>query len=453
MGFFKRQLFDMIKHMNGYFIHLNSSTLKLALYNGAQPTKFVTEDLLPTALSHSRIVDAHEFAKEFSRILGQDLGVTLPKLPMYFVLEPELTELFLLTSNKNSRDDYEYFLQQIRDRLVDKNVDDLYFSYFKIAPFVYQFIGVKKDILQTFLDASNEIGLELGGILPFGLILPKTNSNISSMFVLPNGDSTKAIFSELTGTSFAEKLDKKITLNELVELFWKLSVYTNKGGELNIYTFAKNEHSFGSHKVLTLGNGNLQQDYEEICLTKKTIENDPQMLDSQTNVLNLLPLPQMESRRPVPAVAIASIASILLVGGLILQLTVGFDTIFGNNSSAQINQDVLAKTETANQQEPEKPQKEIKRTDLKIRVENGNGIAGSAGKLKLYLEDLGYTGVTAGNSDRSDYAKTTVKLPKDLADYKDLLTNDLTKTNYSVEVANVDAKPADYDVLIIVGLR
>jgi len=450
----------MIKAMDGYFIHLNSSTLKIALYNGTQPIKLVTEDLLPTALSHSRIVDPHEFAKEFSKILAQDLGDTLPKLPMYFLLEPELTELFLLTTNKNDGNGDEHFLQQIKDRLVDKVVDDLYFSYFKIAPFVYQFVGIKKDILQAFVDASNTIGLEIGGILPFGLILPKTNGNISSMFVFPHNDSTTAVFSELTGTSFAEKLDKKIALNELIELFWKLSVYNNKGSELNIYSFSNNEHIFGSHKVLTLGNGDLEKGYEEIGITKKTLEENVLMLDSQTNLLNLLPAPQVISGKPFPAMAVASIASILLVGGVILQLTVGFNSIFGKKIPNQENQSVLAEqnqvpTESPQnpaQEEPKKPQKEIKRTDLKIRVENGNGIPGSAGKLKAYLEGFGYNVLPAGNSDRTDYAKTTIKLPKDLVDYKDMLTNDL-RSNYSVEVVDVSIKPTDYDVLIIAGLN
>lgn len=459
-GFFKWQLSAMIKGMDGYFIHLNASTLKIALYNGAQPTKLVTEDLLPTALSHSRIVDAHEFAKEFSRILGQDLGKTLPKLPMYFLLEPELTELFLLTTNKTDENSDEQFLHQIKDRLVDENPDDLYFGYFKIAPFIYQFVGIKKDLLQTFLDAANEIGLEMGGILPFGLILPKTNNDISSMFILPHEDANTVVFSELTGTSFAEKLDKKIVLNELIELYWKLSVYNTKAGGLNIYSFSPNEHIFSSQKALPLGNGDLEKGYEEIGLTKKTLEENATMLNSQTNLLNLLPVPQIADRKPFPAVVIASIVSVLLVGGLILQLTVGFNTLFPKNFfgtktpvQVQENQTVLSEQKVAPAEiKPVEKQKEIKRTDLKIRVENGNGVSGSAGKLKSYLEGFGYTVVTVGNSDRTDYAKTTIKLPKDLADYKDLLTNDL-KTNYSVEIVNVDTKFSDYDVLIIAGLN
>ena len=455
-GFFKWQLSAMIKGMDGYFINLNGSTLKIALYNGTQPTKLVTEDLLPAASSHSRIVDAHEFAKEFSRILAQDLGNTLPKLPMYFLLEPELTELFLLTTNKGDENTYEQFLHQIKDCLVDENPDNLYFGYFKLAPFIYQFVGIKKDLLQTFLDAGNEIGLEIGGILPFGLILPKTNTDISSLFVLPHGDSNTVVFSELTGTSFAEKLDKKIGLNELIELYWKLSVYNTKAGELNIYSFFPNEHIFSSHKVLPLGNGDLEKGYEEIGLTKRTLEENPTMLDSQTNLLNLLPVPQAIGGKSFPAVAVASIASVLLVGGLILQLTVGFTNILGNKAPTQVreNQTVLSeqKVAPAEIKPDEKPQKEFKRTDLKIRVENGNGVAGSAGKLKTYLEGFGYTVVSVGNSDRTDYAKTMIKLPRDLVDYKDLLTNDL-KTNYSVEIVNVDAKFTDFDLLIIAGLN
>jgi hypothetical protein len=440
--------------MDGYFVHLTASTLKLALFADTQPTKLVTEELLPTALSHSRIVDAHEFAKEFSRVLAQDLGGTLPKLPMYFVLEPELTELFLLTTSKNQS--AEQFEQQIKDRLVDDQLADLYYGYFKIAPFIYQFVGIHKEVMQTLLDAATEIGLELAGLLPFGLILPKTNAHISSMFVLPHGDSTTVVFSELTGTTFAEKLDKKIALPELIELFWKLSVYNTKQTGLAMCTFAENAHVFGSHPIELIGNGTLEKGYEELALAKQTLEENTSLVTSQTNLLRLLPVPQLAPAPRVPAVAVASLAAVLLVGGLILQLTVGFNTIFGKPAPTQPDQTVLADQNQApadaEQKVPTQPQAQLKRADIKLKVENGNGIPGSAGKLKSYLEGFGYTVVSAGNATKSDYTQTTVQLPKELSHYKDLLTNDL-KTNYSVVITPVDTKPTDYDILIIAGLN
>jgi len=144
--FIKHRLSAMIKHMEGYFIHLNSNTLKIGLYNGAETPRFVTERLLPTAASHSKIIDPVEFSKELSKILVQHLGDKLPKLPLYFILEPEVTELFLLTGNKNGGNDNEVLEKQIKERLDDKSLDGLYWAYFKIAPFIYQFVGIKKEL-------------------------------------------------------------------------------------------------------------------------------------------------------------------------------------------------------------------------------------------------------------------------------------------------------------------
>ncbi len=447
--------------MDGYFIHLTSSTVRVGLYNGAEPAKFLTEELLPTAVSRSRVVDPNEFCKELSRILATHYGDKLPKLPMYFILEPELTELFLLTGSKTDKpeDEVDLMEKQIKDRLVDQKPDELYFAQYKIAPFIYQFVGIKKVLLDPILETGAIMGLEIGGVLPLGLILAKTNADVSSMFVFPNKDENTVIFSELTGVTFAEKLNGKVSMEELKELFWKLSVYNTKKGEVYLYTFAKHEHSIGSTHPLILGGQGLEPDFEELDLTQKTLDQKGGLLNSQANLLNILPVPEVFQKSKTPVIAGATIASVLLVAGLVVQLTVGFDTIFGKQNNGQ-KQEVLAEQEQSNNQ-PQTPeptptppvvQKEVKRSDLKIRVENGNGIPGSAGKIKAYLEGFGYTVGDPGNADKATYAKTQIKLPKELADYKDLLVNDL-KTNYSVEVVELDSKPTDYDVLIIVGLE
>lgn len=444
--------------MDGYFVHLNSSTLRVGFYNGVETPKFAAEDLLPTAVSLSKIIDPVEFSKEFSRVLAQHLGDKLPKLPLYFVLEPEVTELFLLTGNKNGGNDQESLEKQIKDKLVDKKMEDFYYTYYKIAPFIYQFVGIKRDYLNAILETGNILGLEINAILPWGLILAKTNHDVSSMFVFPNNGVNCVVFSELTGVTFAEKFEGKASLEELKDLFWKLSVYNNKKSELNTYTFARLKSALGPHPLLVLEEGNLENNFEEIDLVQKTLEKNVSVIDSQANLLKILPVLQVEESKKVPAVMIATVLSIVLVAGLTLQLTVGFNNILGKGTSDQ-TQNVLANqdqtpagsTESAKQEEAKVPQKkEVKRADLKIRVENGNGITGSAGKLKTYLEGFGYNVLEPGNSDRSDYAKTQIKLPKELEDYRDLLTNDL-KTNYSVEIVSVDSKPANYDVLIIAG--
>ncbi|MBU0650119.1 LytR C-terminal domain-containing protein [Patescibacteria group bacterium] len=442
--------------MDGYFVHLNGTTLKLGMYSGNEQPKYLTEELLPTVVSHSKIIDPQAFCQELSKILATHYGDKLPKLPLYFVLEPELTELFLLTGNKTGADDPLQLEQQIRERLVDEQPEELYFSRYKIAPFIYQFVGIKKPYLEAILTTGTILGLEIGGIIPWGLVLAKTNADLASMFIFPKKDEHTVVFSELTGVSFAEKLAGKLSMEDLRELFWKLSVYTTKKGELNIYTFAKYEHALSSTKPRILEPTELEEDFEEIGLTKQWLDKEPQAINSQANLLNILPLPQVEVAHKTPALIAAGAFCLILLAGLGIQLTIGFDTILskwtGREQNVLANQD-QAPTDLPATPEPSSapiPQSEIKRADLKIRVENGNGVAGSAGQLQAYLEGFGYQVVSVGNADHTNYTKTTVKLPKEFSDYTTLLTNDL-KTNYDVEIQPTDTKPTEYDVLIIVG--
>lgn len=457
--------------VDGYFIHLNGTTVRIGFYNGAQPPKFLTEDLLPTAVSRSRIIDPQEFCKELTRILAVHYGDKLPRLPIFYILEPELTELFLLTGNKNGSSDEENDLmeKQISDRLVDEKPDELYFAQYKIAPFIYQFVGIKKDLLDPILESGALLGLEIGGILPLGLVLAKTNADVSSMFVFPNGKENTVVFSELTGVTFAEKFGGKLSVDELKELFWKLSVYNTKHGTVNIYTFSKQEQILGSEKHLVLDGGQkennkdlgfLEDGFEEVDLVKKTLDKNPTVITSQANLINIIPVPAVVQKNNTPVVVGVSMLSFVLIAGLALQLTVGLDSIFGKKTAGQ-KQEVLSEQEQVQETQTQTPepsptpqvvQKDLKRTDLKLKVENGNGVPGSAGKINSYLEGLGYKVGEAGNADKSNYAKTQIVLPKELADYKELLVNDL-KTNYSVEVVELDTKPTDYDVLIIVGLE
>jgi len=93
---------------------------------------------------------------------------------------------------------------------------------------------------------------------------------------------------------------------------------------------------------------------------------------------------------------------------------------------------------------------ELKREDLKIQVLNGTGTAGIAGKMKDYLEDLGYIGVETGNAETFDYAGVNILLLDQKNDYKNMILEDLEK-GYEV-VGEVEAlTESDFDVVVIVG--
>lgn len=97
------------------------------------------------------------------------------------------------------------------------------------------------------------------------------------------------------------------------------------------------------------------------------------------------------------------------------------------------------------------PSINLKRSDLKIKVLNGSGVPGSAGKLASFLKDLGYQTPTTGNADSYDYSSTVIKIKESKKDYLPMLKEDLSeKYNFPEETESLDEED-DYDVVIIVG--
>jgi len=116
--------------------------------------------------------------------------------------------------------------------------------------------------------------------------------------------------------------------------------------------------------------------------------------------------------------------------------------------SAQLPKTPIA-TETAKKKEAEeKPT--LKRTDLKIRILNGNGVRGLATEAKKIIEELGYTVASVGNADNYDFQKTVLQLKASKSSYKDLLTNDL-KSHYTVIVGVNVSENESFDALITLG--
>lgn len=91
---------------------------------------------------------------------------------------------------------------------------------------------------------------------------------------------------------------------------------------------------------------------------------------------------------------------------------------------------------------------ETKRSDLKVKILNGSGVRGEAGKAKALLEGLGYGDVATGNADKDDYSQTEVSAAKD--EYWEVVKADLG-SKYQVS-AKVGAAVLDgFDAVVILG--
>lgn len=97
------------------------------------------------------------------------------------------------------------------------------------------------------------------------------------------------------------------------------------------------------------------------------------------------------------------------------------------------------------------PVASLDRKDLSIRVLNGGGVAGAAGKMKAFLEEKGYTVSGVGNTDEYTFDTTQIVVKKGKEGYLTLLKEDL-KGGYSVSstAATLD-ESSSFDAIITVG--
>lgn len=94
----------------------------------------------------------------------------------------------------------------------------------------------------------------------------------------------------------------------------------------------------------------------------------------------------------------------------------------------------------------------IDKSEIKIQVLNGTGIARQAAYLEGILLDLGYEDINTGNADQQDYDSTQVTFASDLSDQvRQEIFDELEKVYQRVQTSTQELE--DYDVSIIAGLR
>jgi len=97
------------------------------------------------------------------------------------------------------------------------------------------------------------------------------------------------------------------------------------------------------------------------------------------------------------------------------------------------------------------PAPKISRADLKIKILNGTGVPGAAGKTAELLEKLGWQGIKTGNADNFDYQKTVIQIKESKKEYFDLLKGDLSSKYTLEEEPQTLSEDDKFDVVVIVG--
>ena len=114
--------------------------------------------------------------------------------------------------------------------------------------------------------------------------------------------------------------------------------------------------------------------------------------------------------------------------------------------------DLLAKVNKGlDENSPEKIAANLDRTKITIRVENGSGQAGVAGKASDFLKGKGYNVASTGNADNYKYTDATIKVKSSTSAYLNILKKDLSE-KYTISSTSSDLpKDSTADAVIIIG--
>lgn len=438
-----------------YLLHIDTSVIKLGIYRKGKNTIFAESDKLEGLYLESGI-DYQKVADTFQQLASQTQTQKL-KLPLCVIIEPRNIEAFLLVSSKETSAN-NVLEAQVEKRLGKEKLDSMYYSFQRIAPFVYQFLGIKKGYLENITSLANVLNLPLWNIIPWPLLLAKTNSDVSSIYLYKKGVAYTSVFSNLSGTTNISQHKELPSDSELKKLFKAENLYDNKDSDPIIYILPNelgkeliSDHS--KHAVVHVSLN--QPGFEEIELVNWGLSELPSSAMANINLLSLVPTPEIVAKRPVVKYVMAT-AGLFLCTGLLLHVVtsnrVSQNTKLDQSNVLSEETKKIDESPQTTQSQTEVEEKVIKRSDLSIQVLNGNGVAGSAAKVQVYLEGFGYKINDLDNAEKSDFEKTLIRVKKESDTYKDLLVNDM-KTNYDVEFAADLPDDAKYDAIITVGLK
>lgn len=465
--------------MDHLIISLAKNQLKISINgkNGFEGREF---EVPPHVADDSKILNIEEFTQLLKGALSEFQSSEAKSASLIFLTEPHETHFRYIVNDKNVSDVELDIMRQAKEKMADVTTDfeELYFSHQKVAPFVNQFIAMKKPDLDQYLEISTTLGRSLHAVLPWVLLLPKfLVTNDPCVFIIKNTLRNVIALAELNGIYYCEEFDGDKSVDEIKSLVEKLSVYKRAEPIQTIYTISDTKLGLsGDFDVNPLtgliGDNGEAAGYEVHLLTEYILNKFPDYVYTQINSLNLLPVPMIVKKESNSMVYVGAtaLALVLLVGGFIGYSFFGpqDETAVTNSEVAVVtdtstnSQEVLGDSETSedtnNEQITDEEAEnqdneqavELNREEINVRIENGAGIPGIAGKTQSFLGGLGYNVVSIGNSDTSARTTTLVKVSENGSKYLDLLQDDMGET-FEVEIDESLEADLGYDVLVVVG--
>jgi hypothetical protein len=444
-------------------LSLSENTLKLSTVEKGE-FKGVSAEIAKDVAQENKILDEESFAEAVKDLLSRITGKNPRNLSLNIVLDPYDVIFKFIAVNKKDGDIEEQIMNDIGPKLDGNSLDDLYFSYLKIAPFVYQFIAVRKELLESYLTLSNNLGMTLKSVTPWVTLLPKfVDINEPAIFISNFAGKQFVALSEFNGIFFTDVFEEDKSTEELQKIVEELSVYKRKDPISKVYIYNYDSFSLNpKYNVLELEipNSDMEESkgYEMHLLVTYMTKKDSTLLNSQNNLLNLLPLPENVDQKKKSLVPVAAITIVLLAvviyGGTRLLGGGNIQDVLPKRGQDDVLSEANNIVETTPSQEEtteeEEPQEVLLKEDLSMRIENGAGISGIAARTQEMMENFGYTVESIGNADVVGRTTTLLRFKPEAKKYEQMLTEDMSDF-FDTEVGEDLPQDAEYDVLIIIG--
>ena len=450
--------------MQDLIVSINKNLLRISTVDKEAVLKTASIEIPKEVVEETRIINPVGLAEIIDNLLPQVTSLNKSRLSLNFVMEPEDILLRYVTVSKNGTDVGEQVISEIKEKNSEIDLDKLYFSYKKIVPFVYQFVALSKSVMDNYMEVSNSVGIGLKSVVPWVLTLPKyENINDPTIFVCKVDGNQIIALSELNGVFFAGTYQKEKNPEEFELLVRDLSFYKRSTPIKYIFTLNCDSFSIPEYETKEIKCPDFNspkavpEGFEINTIVNFILDSDEDILNNQMNVLNLLPLPVVESKTSAMVIAGSVVGALLLLVGAYFGVTsldnrdaTSDSQIAQETTQNVVQEDVLSETSQIEEQQND-PNLEVKKGNLKIRIENGAGVSGLAARTKEFLENLGYIVLTIDTAD-SKVEKTILNFKPDMiGDYENLITEDIKSNFPDIEVRQDLSEDSDYDLLIIAG--
>jgi len=457
--------------MSNLVISINANLLKLTSITNKGEFQAITKEIPDNLVSDGVILDIVNFSTFLDAVINEFLPKGRNNYALNFLIEPENVYSEFIELPKDEDESIDTVIEKAKHQLEGVDLNELYYTHNRLAPFMRHFIGVRKVNLEKYLELSESLKMALKSILPWTFLLPKYTKELEpSLYITLGEHETVFSLAEMNNIYFSKVFNKKFKTAELEEYVHDLANYDRTTSVKKVYLLGKESLKLNDKYELTkvtLPNSSVDEtySYEKHLLTHYMLDFSSDLLESSSNVLHLLPVPTTVKNTSSLVYAGAVVSVLLLLAGVV------YGGVRLNKSQQQNTLAEVTPVEQPNVSEnvagaeteipepsvvEEKPVEEVKpleKKDLKILIQNGAGVAGLASKTKTFLEDLGYKIYDIGDADITGRENTVLKFKQDKIGYKEMLETDMKDKYLDIVVENDLPGEEPYDVLIVVGTK